>query len=232
MVALFLYPLTAQALCPLLIGVGKGTRRKPIARDLSRDALGKSLDFRLLHGARAFPWPTLVSKLVVLRARRRDRDGHKRPRRHQPICVEAIKEHQRERPDCRITTASGLRSSTLSPDRHGRAPLPRVPPRMKRVTVTRHTFSESINVSDQIVGSPLLQACGAQLRRLRFRAHARCRQPGENNPHVEACRIRPVRQGDALVGGRSAVRPALGYDLGAREEADAVLAILVKVAES
>jgi hypothetical protein len=43
---------------------------------------------------------------------------------------------------------------------------------------------------------------------------------------------KPVRQGDALVGGRSAVRPALGYDLGAREEADAVLAILVKVAES
>ena len=74
------------------------------------------------------------TRLVVLRARRRDRDGHKHPRRHQPICVEAIKEHQRERPDCRITTASGLRSSTLSPDRHGRAPLPRVPPRMKRVT--------------------------------------------------------------------------------------------------
>jgi hypothetical protein len=33
-------------------------------------------------------------------------------------------------------------------------------------------------------------------------------------------------------GGWSAVRPALRYDLCAREEADAVLAILVKVAES
>ena len=34
------------------------------------------------------------------------------------------------------------------------------------------------------------------------------------------------------LGGWSAVRPALCYDLCAREEADAVLAILVKVAES
>ena len=40
------------------------------------------------------------------------------------------------------------------------------------------------------------------------------------------------RQLDSLVGGWSAVRPALCYDLCAREEADAVLAILVKVAES
>jgi hypothetical protein len=37
---------------------------------------------------------------------------------------------------------------------------------------------------------------------------------------------------EALVDGWSAVRPALCYDLYAREEADAVLAILVKVAES
>ena len=36
----------------------------------------------------------------------------------------------------------------------------------------------------------------------------------------------------ALAGGQSAVRPALCYDLGAREEAYAVLAILVKVAKS
>ena len=41
-----------------------------------------------------------------------------------------------------------------------------------------------------------------------------------------------VRHDEALVGGWSAVRPALCYDLCAREEADAVLAILVKVAES
>jgi len=36
----------------------------------------------------------------------------------------------------------------------------------------------------------------------------------------------------SVVGGWSAVRPALCYDLCAREEADAVLTILVKVAES
>jgi len=41
-----------------------------------------------------------------------------------------------------------------------------------------------------------------------------------------------VRHDEALVGGWSAVRPALCYDLCAREEADAVFAILVKVAES
>ena len=41
-----------------------------------------------------------------------------------------------------------------------------------------------------------------------------------------------VRYDEALVGGWSAVRPALCYDLCAREEADAVLAILVKIAES
>jgi hypothetical protein len=41
-----------------------------------------------------------------------------------------------------------------------------------------------------------------------------------------------VRRDEALVGGWSAVRPTLCYDLCAREETDAVLAILVKVAES
>jgi hypothetical protein len=43
---------------------------------------------------------------------------------------------------------------------------------------------------------------------------------------------RRTTQYRALVGGPSVVRPALCYDLGAREEADTVLAILVKVAES
>ena len=42
----------------------------------------------------------------------------------------------------------------------------------------------------------------------------------------------PVRHDEPLVGGWSAVRPALCYNLCAREEADAVLTILVKVAES
>jgi hypothetical protein len=41
-----------------------------------------------------------------------------------------------------------------------------------------------------------------------------------------------VRHDETLVGGWSAVWPALGYNLCAREEADAVLAILVQVAES
>jgi hypothetical protein len=41
-----------------------------------------------------------------------------------------------------------------------------------------------------------------------------------------------VRHDEPLVGGWSAVRLALCYDFCAREEADAVLAILVKVAES
>jgi len=40
-----------------------------------------------------------------------------------------------------------------------------------------------------------------------------------------------VRRDDTLVGGWRGVRPALGYDLRAREEADAVLAILVEIAE-
>jgi multidrug efflux pump subunit AcrA (membrane-fusion protein) len=42
----------------------------------------------------------------------------------------------------------------------------------------------------------------------------------------------PVRRDEAPVGGRSAVRPPLGYVLGACEEADAVFAILVQIAES
>ena len=45
-------------------------------------------------------------------------------------------------------------------------------------------------------------------------------------------RVYLVRHDEPLVSGWSAVRPALCYNLCAREEADAVIAILVKVAES
>jgi hypothetical protein len=49
MVALLLFPLLTQTFCPNLIGVGEWTRRKPVPSDPGADALGKSLDFCLLH---------------------------------------------------------------------------------------------------------------------------------------------------------------------------------------